>query len=96
MEEHSMENENGNNSFLAGLLTGCAIGITMGILFAPHSGSETRAMLVDKTEEARKSASKMILDAEKKAAEIIAKARETAADLMQKEGERIRPKPIKE
>ena len=58
----------------------------MDLILAPRSGSEARAMLMDKTAEARESASKLILDAEKKAREIIAKARETAGNLLEKRG----------
>jgi gas vesicle protein len=37
-----------NNNFLPGLLAGAAVGIIVGILFAPDKGSETRRKIREK------------------------------------------------
>jgi gas vesicle protein len=39
--------------FLAGMIVGAVIGAALGILFAPASGSETRAQVVEKGAEIR-------------------------------------------
>lgn len=43
---------NSGNTFL-GILAGTAIGATLGILFAPDKGSNTRKMLADKANETK-------------------------------------------
>ncbi len=40
-----------SNNFLLGLGIGLAAGATVGILFAPKSGAETRKFIADKTSE---------------------------------------------
>ena len=47
-----MENES-NNGLLAGLLLGAAIGIGLGLLYAPRPGRETREMLRQRADEVR-------------------------------------------
>ena len=42
--------------FLAGTVFGAAIGVTVGVLFAPRSGAETRAMAADRANDAWDSA----------------------------------------
>ncbi|MDV2989421.1 MAG: YtxH domain-containing protein [Dehalogenimonas sp.] len=44
-----MSNDSGN--FALGLILGTAIGIGIGLLYAPHPGDETRAILRDKAVE---------------------------------------------
>ena len=39
--------------FGVGLLVGAALGVAIGMLYAPQSGRETRAMIEDKAREAR-------------------------------------------
>ena len=45
-----MSNDSGNN-FALGLLLGAAIGIGIGLLYAPSTGTETRALLKEKASE---------------------------------------------
>jgi gas vesicle protein len=61
-----------NNALNVGLvfLLGVALGATIGLLFAPKSGTETRAMLAEKA-----------LEAKEKAKEAAEKVREKAAML---------------
>jgi len=54
-------------SLVAGLLIGGAIGLAIGLVFAPQSGSETRTMIKQKAEATQA-----------KAGEIVTKARTTA------------------
>jgi gas vesicle protein len=42
---------NGGNGLLAGLLFGTAIGIGLGLLYAPRTGAETRDMLRKRADE---------------------------------------------
>ena len=70
--------------FLAGFLVGGAIGAVAGILLAPKSGEETRAMLADTAKDVAKRA-----DATVK--EIQAKADDVVSD-MQKKGDEIKEK----
>ena len=70
--------------FLAGFLVGGAIGAVAGILLAPKSGAETRAMLSDTAKDVAKRA-----DATVK--EIQAKADDVVSD-MQKKGDEIKEK----
>ena len=66
--------------FLAGFIVGGAIGAITGILLAPKSGEETRAMLADSAKEAME-----------KAKEIQSKADDVVSDL-QKKGDEIKEK----
>lgn len=46
-----MENSNNTGQLIGALLIGAAIGGTLGILFAPAKGSETRKRIAGKTNE---------------------------------------------
>ena len=70
--------------FLAGFIVGGAIGAITGILLAPKSGEETRAMLADSAKEA-------IEKADKTVKEIQSKADDVVSDL-QKKGDEIKEK----
>lgn len=70
--------------FLAGFLVGGAIGAVAGILLAPKSGEETRAMLAD-------TAKDMASRADATVKEIQAKADDVVSD-MQKKGDEIKEK----
>lgn len=47
-----MSNSN-NTNIIAGLLSGAAIGLTLGILYAPDKGSETRKKIKEKATDAK-------------------------------------------
>src|SRR4029453_7977643 len=49
--------DEGNAKFLIGLLTGCAIGAAVGLMFAPKAGSELRQQLSTTTERLKQKAS---------------------------------------
>ena len=51
-----MANNDGGSSFLLGLVLGGVAGFVAGILLAPRSGEETRAMLSEKSSEWRERA----------------------------------------
>ncbi|MFC1905530.1 YtxH domain-containing protein [Chloroflexota bacterium] len=76
MSEHS----EGKN-FILGLLTGAAIGVAVGLLYAPKSGSETRAILKDRLEHATEEAKHIVEIAQEKAKSIVSHAHDKAADI---------------
>lgn len=70
--------------FLAGFIIGGAIGAITGILLAPKSGEETRAMLADSTKEAMRKADETVKEIQNKAEDVVSD--------MQKKGEEIKEK----
>lgn len=57
--------------FLAGFIVGGAIGAIAGILLAPKSGEETRAMLADGAKEAMKRADETVKEIQSKADDVV-------------------------
>lgn len=76
-----MSEHDSGKSFAVGFLVGAAIGAAVGILYAPHSGRETRAMIREKAEHAKEKAEMVVEEAKEKAKEIIADAKGKAADI---------------
>ncbi len=70
--------------FLAGFIVGGAIGAIAGILLAPKSGEETRAMLADSAKDAARRADETVREIQSKADDVVSD--------MQKKGEEIREK----
>ena len=71
-----------NRDVLGGLGIGIIIGLTIGLLYAPREGRETREMLRERAEEVRE-----------KTAEAYEKAKKTASDVIKKGEQRfMRPK----
>lgn len=70
-----------DSEFGAGLLLGAAVGLALGLLYAPRRGEETRALLREKAEIAREKAEK----AKEKAVELAEKAKEAATRKMKQE-----------
>lgn len=64
-----MENSNNTGKLIGALLIGAAIGATLGILFAPDKGSETRKKLLTKgedlTDEIKEKINEFIAEAKK-------------------------------
>ena len=57
--------------FLAGFIVGGAIGAITGILLAPKSGAETRAMLADSAKDAMKKADATVKEIQSKADDVV-------------------------
>ena len=76
-----MADKDSGASFSIGLLLGVTVGVAVGFLYAPKPGKETRALLKEKTHEARE-----------KADEFGEKARETAAEAKKRVEERLHKK----
>jgi len=61
--------------FGAGFLLGAVVGASIGILYAPHSGKETRVIIGDKVHDATLKAEKIVEEARGKAENIIKEAK---------------------
>jgi gas vesicle protein len=72
-----MSNENGGLNLLKGLVIGGAIGVALGLLFAPRSGKETREKLLSDAE-------KLKAELEKYANDFSEKAQEAKREIEQK------------
>ena len=70
--------------FLAGFIVGGAIGAIAGILLAPKSGEETRAMIADSAKETLRKADETVKEIQNKAEDVVSD--------MQKKGEEIKEK----
>jgi gas vesicle protein len=62
-----MENSQELKGLGIGLLAGAAIGLAVGMLYAPKSGVETRHLLKEKALEAREKAGEMVQKVKEKA-----------------------------
>jgi len=70
-------------AFAMGILAGTAIGLAVGLLYAPRPGTETREMLKEKTEDARHKAADIVQEARERAKKIVEDARGKAAEINQ-------------
>jgi len=68
-----MADRDGGSGFAIGLIVGAALGLAIGFLFAPRSGTETRQLLKEKAEATRE-----------KAAAAARKVRETAGEAVKR------------
>jgi len=74
--------ENGSAAkFGVGLLIGAAVGFAIGILYAPSSGKETRAIIKEKAEKAENKAEELVEEAKKRTKKIIDDAKGKSTEL---------------
>ena len=71
-------NDKGNNGFGVGLLTGLAIGIGLGLLYAPSSGQRTRRMIREDAKDAWEAATEQIQESKEQVNDMMDHARERA------------------
>ena len=79
----------GTRDFISGVLWGGLVGAAIGMLMAPRSGEETRALLRERSDEFREQARETADNLRTKATETADVARERAAELQQRSKELI-------
>ncbi len=77
-----MCNTNSTRNLTIGFLAGSAIGLALGVLYAPRPGRETRHKVSERGHEAKEAAEKIIHESQEKAENIIGQARSKAETLM--------------
>jgi len=70
-------------AFAMGILAGTAVGLAVGLLYAPRPGTETRGILKEKTEDAKHKAADIIQEARERAKKIVEDAKGKAAEINQ-------------
>jgi gas vesicle protein len=72
-----MNNMNGQltRGLLLGIPIGAAIGISVGMLYAPHSGRVTRRLIEERISDTRHEAERIVEDAGKRARHVVKDAR---------------------
>lgn len=73
---YTEHHENRGGGFAAGLLFGAAVGATLGCIFAPRSGAETRRQLADTTSRLRRTAAEGVDEVSRKGSELVDRGRE--------------------
>lgn len=76
-----MTDRDGGAGFVTGLLFGGLLGFAAGILLAPKSGEETRAMIVERGEEWRDKAEELAAAASERIASATAESRRVASKM---------------
>ncbi len=83
LEEEGMKGRTENvlmvKGLLIGILSGAAIGIAIGMLYAPHSGKITRSLISEKVNQARHDTGKVIGQARNRAQNAVKTARSKIA-----------------
>lgn len=80
-----MVNKDNAGSFGMGLLVGAVAGLVVGLLFAPKSGRETRAMLKERAENMKERAEEM----KEKAAGLAERMKEKATEIRGRATEKL-------
>ncbi len=70
--------DNGGSGFVAGLMFGGVLGFVAGVLLAPRSGEETRAILVEKGMEWRDRAEELTAEARERVGRAVSEGRDAA------------------
>jgi gas vesicle protein len=64
------ESSSGIGAIAAGFILGAAVGVAIGMLYAPRAGVDTRAMIAEKAEEAKEKAGEAVETVKEKAAKL--------------------------
>ena len=80
---HRETPQNGHgNSFVIGVLAGAAVGVGLGLLFAPRAGSELRRRVGDLSTSLRNGASRQYRQARKRVDEAVAELTESGQEVI--------------
>jgi gas vesicle protein len=80
------DNDNGGGGFLLGLLIGGVGGFVAGMVFAPKSGEETRAFILDQSREWRDKADELTSATRERLANAASEGRRAASHMRDLDG----------
>ena len=84
-----------SNSVLLGLITGLAVGATLGVLLAPDKGEKTRKKIVSKTKDAKNNLKESFDDFIDSVSKKYSTLKEDGEEMLDKEKEILKKKVIK-
>ncbi|MGV8947315.1 MAG: YtxH domain-containing protein [Lutibacter sp.] len=84
-----------SNSVLLGLITGLAVGATLGVLLAPDKGEKTRKKIVSKTKDAKNNLKESFDDFIDSLSKKYSTLKEDGEEMLDKEKENLKKKVIK-
>lgn len=77
-----MANQNSSSEFFAGFIVGGLLGAAIALLLAPQSGEETRAQIIEKSDEFKNIAGESLADSRARADAIVNDARTRAESIV--------------
>ncbi|GGX33519.1 hypothetical protein GCM10007384_37740 [Aquimarina muelleri] len=77
IEQQKIETMNNNSNTFLGILAGTAIGATLGILFAPDKGTNTRRKLVEEAQATKDQLAREANNLQDRVADVVSSKKET-------------------